>query len=262
MISLIQDTIEEYKDIVSYQLIWEILKIHIKEFTIRYATNKSKNNKSNILNLQNKLDNIKEEIDNNKTNNTILLEEKSKLQKELNNCLENESKGAFIRTRSNWYEHAEKCSSFFLNLEKQKQSNNTIDKLKDTQGKHVYKDTQILEMCANYYDKLYSSKNINIETINDYLNNTNFTNKLSQNERNDCDEPITLDEINKIVISLKENKSPGLDGLTAEFYKHFWNDLKHIFLEMIIETKEKGIMPETMRRAVVTLIYKKVTMTA
>ena len=37
---------------------------------------------------------------------------------------------------------------------------------------------------------------------------------------------MTESELLKIVKSLQNNKSPGEDGLPAEFYKFFWHDIK------------------------------------
>ena len=41
---------------------------------------------------------------------------------------------------------------------------------------------------------------------------------------------ISLDEIIKSIYSEANNKSPGNNGLTAEFYKHFSNELAPVFL--------------------------------
>ena len=41
-----------------------------------------------------------------------------------------------------------------------------------------------------------------------------------------------LDEIVKAINAYKNNKSPGNDGITAEFYKHFANELALILVEV------------------------------
>ena len=33
-------------------------------------------------------------------------------------------------------------------------------------------------------------------------------------------------------------QSPGIDGLTAEFYKHFWNFIKNTVLDSLNESHE------------------------
>ena len=43
---------------------------------------------------------------------------------------------------------------------------------------------------------------------------------------------MSLDEIVKAINAQKNNKSPGNDGLTAEFYKHFTNELGLILVEV------------------------------
>ena len=42
---------------------------------------------------------------------------------------------------------------------------------------------------------------------------------------NNCEAKISFDEIIKSINSQINNKSPGNNGLTAEFYKHFSNEL-------------------------------------
>ena len=70
-----------------------------------------------------------------------------------------------------------------------------------------------------------------------------------------CDCPFSEKEFKMAVQKLKPNKSPGLDGLTPEFYQLFWKDLKEPYMNMINESFSKGILPETARKSVVALTF-------
>ena len=57
---------------------------------------------------------------------------------------------------------------------------------------------------------------------------------------------------------MQNNKSPGNDGLTKEFYESFWDDLKEIFVNSVRETKEIWHLSTSQRQAIVKLIEKKI----
>ena len=56
---------------------------------------------------------------------------------------------------------------------------------------------------------------------------------------------------------MQSNKSPGNDGLTKEFYKKIWTEMKQIFVDSVVEAKEKGILSKSRRQAIIKLIEKK-----
>jgi hypothetical protein len=56
---------------------------------------------------------------------------------------------------------------------------------------------------------------------------------------------------------MNEDTSPGNDGLTVEFYKFFWDEIKHTFFASIIEGKIKGVLSISQRQAIIKLIEKK-----
>ena len=53
------------------------------------------------------------------------------------------------------------------------------------------------------------------------------------------------------------NKSPGLDGLITNFYKHFWNMLGTKMTDIYKYAFEHELLSVTQRRGVITLIFKK-----
>ena len=57
--------------------------------------------------------------------------------------------------------------------------------------------------------------------------------------------------------SQKNNKSPGNNGLTAEFYKHFSNDVAPTLLDLYNSWNELGIMSTSSRTGTISVIYKK-----
>ena len=57
----------------------------------------------------------------------------------------------------------------------------------------------------------------NLEEMDKFLEKYNFP-KLSQEEIEDLNRPITSMEIETVIRNLPTNKSPGPAGFTAEFY--------------------------------------------
>ena len=58
-------------------------------------------------------------------------------------------------------------------------------------------------------------------------------------------------------MSMQNNKSPGNDGLTKEFFVTFWEDIKDDFLNSCRTAKRKKELSTSQRQAVIKLIEKK-----
>ena len=56
---------------------------------------------------------------------------------------------------------------------------------------------------------------------------------------------------------MKKNKSPGLDGISIEFYKKFWPLIGNLLVKVFNNSYENGILTESQRVSVFTLIFKK-----
>ena len=71
-----------------------------------------------------------------------------------------------------------------------------------------------------------------------------------------CENDLTEDELLISLKSMQNNKTPGNDGLTKEFYETFWNEIKYVFLKSLKQVKEKGQLSISQRQAVIKLIEK------
>ena len=66
-----------------------------------------------------------------------------------------------------------------------------------------------------------------------------------------------MDECTLAVSKMKINKSPGLDGICIEFYKKFWPVVGKLLVDVFNDSYAEGILPDSERTAVMTLIFKK-----
>ena len=62
---------------------------------------------------------------------------------------------------------------------------------------------------------------------------------LSENKSKFQEEDLTEKDLYDYLQSMQNDKSPGNDDLTKELYETFWNELKEIFVDSLLETKEK-----------------------
>ncbi len=141
-------------------------------------------------------------------------------------------------------------------MKKKRQGSGVINKLKKKNGNVVHDDSDILAEITNFYDELYKSKSIDEIRLKQYMKKCK-TKKLSEDEKQTCERDITIEEVYQAIDNLKQNKSPGLDGLTPEFYQTFKSEIIKPLYNMMLETYAYGVLPDSARKAVVTLIYKK-----
>ena len=82
-----------------------------------------------------------------------------------------------------------------------------------------------------YYKQLYANKAENMEEMDKFLDKHNLL-RLSQEEIENINRPITSTEIETVIKNLQTNKSPGPDGFTGEFYQTFREELTPILLKI------------------------------
>ena len=95
----------------------------------------------------------------------------------------------------------------------------------------------------------------NLEEMDKFLEKYNFP-KLNQEEMENLKRPITRMEIETVIRNLPANKSPGPDGLTAEFYQKCREEVTPILLKLFQKIAEEGKLPNSFYEATITLIPK------
>lgn len=80
--------------------------------------------------------------------------------------------------------------------------------------------------------------------------------KLSDDAKVSIEAPVSVQEIKNAIDDLTTGKSPGPDGLGAEFYKFFKEDIAVILHSVIMEAYEFKRTPPTFRKSHIVLIPK------
>ncbi len=80
---------------------------------------------------------------------------------------------------------------------------------------------------------------------------------ISDDQKEQLSAPFTSDEVLQAIKSMPTGKTPGLDGYSVEFYKTFWVQIESLFMPMVTDFFENGILPDTMKTAIISLIHKK-----
>ena len=81
--------------------------------------------------------------------------------------------------------------------------------------------------------------------------------RLNADQQQECEGKLTLNECLAALKKFNKNKSPGTDGLTAEFYLFFWKDLSQVMVDSFNYAFTNGNLSISQRQGIIRLIPKK-----
>ena len=231
---------------------WDNLKYKIKKYSQVFSMRKAREKSREHFYLQNKFQRLsKDYAEGKKIDITIFENLKAELKEHENRIC----KGAILRSKANWAVDADCNSKYFLNLEKHRQENNSIKELLCNDDKIVTDTDSILDEQYKFYSNLYSCVEIDQNKMHELLDFNDK--KVDEDDIEICDGEVCEEEIRKAIWEMANNKSPGSDGLTVEFYRHFYTFLQEILMKIFSTVHEKKILSRSMRSGILSLIYKK-----
>ena len=108
-----------------------------------------------------------------------------------------------------------------------------------------------------FYTDLYSAETCDKNAQNEFL--CDAMPRLTEEESMLCEGALTEEELRKALFSLENDKSPGIDGLTANFYKCFWPLFGPSVTHVYNHAFRAGRLAVSQRRGIITLLFKKGT---
>ncbi|CAM4389806.1 unnamed protein product [Lepidochelys kempii] len=163
-------------------------------------------------------------------------------------------RGAFVQSCICLLREMDRGSRFFYALEKTRGAKKQGTCLLAEDGAPF---TDPVEMCGrarDFYTSLFSPDLTNPGACRVLWEELPT---VSMGDRDRLELPLTLAEFSEALCRMPTNKSPGMDGLTVEFYRAFWEILGPDLATVWAESLQGRVLPLSCRRAVLALLPKK-----
>ena len=163
-------------------------------------------------------------------------------QSKLNDWQKKQIQGYQIRVKTQpKFEYGEPNISFFADLEMKISKKKAITHLVNSDDQMRYDTQSLKDIATDYYTNLFETKKTDHKTSLKLLSNVKKT--ITAQQKLNLDAPITKDELEKTVRKLQQNKTPGPDGIPAEFYQIYWHTIKDFYFDFITQV-EKTVFPD------------------
>lgn len=240
---------------VSHSTIWETLKAVLRGQIIEYSSRMKKTREAKLKDISQALADIDEK--HSSSPSPDLYKERLRLQTEYDTLTTDKASFLLTKARHNFYEFGDKAGKLLAQQARQAASSRLIPKIIDGKGDIVTNQTEINNVFKQYYKDLYSSEcDINTPKSDSFFDGLPFP-TIPFESSSSLGGEISVLEILQAINSLKNNKTPGPDGFSSDFYKKFAPELSPLLQAMFNESLSSGQLPPTLRQAAITLIPKK-----
>jgi len=233
-------------------VMWDRLKMEIRFFAINYSREKWRQFSREKISMINRLSFLKRQL---ASGNPAVKSEILNLESVLKQFYDRQLDGSKIRSRAKWLEEGETPSRFFLRLENERHAKSFISSVFNSAGVEVSSLPEMMEAHTTFYTDLFSRGYIDLQSQQELFSHA--TSRLSEAESSSCEGLLTLAEVSEALRRSNRNKSPGSDGLTVEFYAHFWDKLGSLLVDVFNQALDRGELLDSMKASVTHLIHKK-----
>ena len=232
---------------------WDHGKIQIKLLCQQYTLTVTQHMCRSIKDLESEI--VELETFSHSTGNRGHIEVLNSKKMALANLLDSRVQGALVRSRIQNIAEMDAPSGFFFGLEKKHGQRKIIHALLSDTGQELTEPGQIRSRATQFFSSLYSSEyEENHELEEEFCGELP---QVSADTNTRLSRALQLEELAAALRSMQGRKAPGIDGLTVEFYKEYWDILGPDMLLVLNESLVSGSLPLSCRRAVVALLPKK-----
>lgn len=234
--------------------VWEAFKIEIKMVSSEYAKVKAQAKNRLIELLEHKLDKLdkKLQLEVNQEKRKKILKDINRTQEFIVDEHEEKTKKIMFRSKCKYYIEGEKNTKYFLNLEKVRSNSRVVTAIRNDENIVITDPKVILREEKEFFKRLYRKEQ---EGELDIHNASEI--KLSEADKKDLEKELSILDLANAVKQMENLKTPGHDGIPADFYKVFWSEIKTHLHEALNLALNNGQLYHSALRGVITLIPKK-----
>ena len=226
---------------------WELLKVKMRQFSVEFSGAMASEHKLIISELSEKINDYESRLPLNRDETEILENTRLDLEEKTLERI----KGVMFRSKAKWYAEGEKNSKYFFNLEKARYNGKTCYKLITDSGEEVTTPYEIIQEQKKFYSQLYQKdEQVNFSLVN------NYGIFVPENIAKDQSCQLELSDLENAIKGMKNNKTPGEDGLPVDFYKVFWSQFRNVFYGMVKQCFVEECLHDSARMGILNLIPK------
>ena len=139
---------------------WEFLKHKIFRFSEQYANEQAEKRKAKRVSLEEKVQQLEQQIVDSETPSETLTSEYENTKKELERIYDYITSGIIFRSKMKWYEEGEKNTQYIFSLEKRNKTKSHIRKLIGQTDDELTSPKSIHNEIKSIYSNLYSRKSV------------------------------------------------------------------------------------------------------
>lgn len=235
----------------------EMLMSQIRVICIRCGKRNARNKAQDLRFLFERLERCEIQMCSDPSEDTI--NRYTDLKNQLNDLEEEKGRRAMLLSGAKWIEQGEKPTAYFLKLLSDRASKKSINILEGPDGRMVTENSEILELCKNYFEDIYRTRIEDNYASSDgsSLMNITIQPRLNDEDRLSCEGPLSNEECKFALEGMLNNKAPSVSGFSKEFMLFFWDDMGDIVTRYVNDARRAGCFFITQRRGVITLIPKK-----
>ena len=226
---------------------WEVGKAQIRVFVQKYSFYSTTAVKKAFEKLEKDIEDLEGVMDHSP-------QQHQQAKSRLGSFLHDQAKGALLRGRFMSAQDMDAPTSLFFQLGTKTGHRESLVGLRRPNGTITTDPAVMREEVAAFYTALFGAEVCSQGAVGELLEDLP---QLSPADKKALDSIITLQELTAAVNNMASGKSPGLDGLPADFFKHFWHLLGQDLLDVFNECFTSGTLPPSCRRAVISLLPKK-----
>lgn len=145
-------------------VVWEWLKFEIQKFVNAYTYKIYSLEKQRISSLSKELEEVYYRADRDAVDLSMEIDS---IRRELKEIEEARARKIIFKAKCNWAMFAERPTKYFLNLEKRKSREGTVNSLIDENGREVTEIADILKVGKRFYESLYEGQEEHLTPMND-----------------------------------------------------------------------------------------------